>query len=85
MPLKVLAKFNRVKALVGGAGSAVATMAAALATSEMLEVSPDRVRVRRRAPLPEVAPREALERTVIADNLPDPLSVGVILNLSLTL
>ena len=76
MPLKVLAKFNRIKALVGAGASAVPALAAALAASAALEVSPERSRVRRRAPLPQVAPREALERTVIAGNLPDQLSIG---------
>ncbi|KAK9842077.1 hypothetical protein WJX81_007402 [Elliptochloris bilobata] len=81
VPLKVLAKFNRVKALLGGRGSAVTVLAAALATSEALEVSPERARVRRRAPLPKVAPRAALERTIIADNLPDQLSIEAAMEL----
>ena len=76
MPLKVLAKFNRIKALVGAGGAALPALAAALAASAALEVSPERSRVRRRAPLPQVAPREALQRTVIAENLPDRLSIG---------
>ncbi len=76
VPLKVIAKFNRIKALAGASGGAIAALAAALACSGALEVSAEGARVRRRAPLPELAPREALERTVIADNLPDPLSIG---------
>jgi hypothetical protein len=76
VPLKVIAKFNRVKALAGASGGAVAALAAALQGSGALEVSAEGARVRRRAPLPELAPQEALERTVIADNLPDPLSIG---------
>ena len=76
VPLKVLAKFNRIKALVGPRACAVPALAAALAASVALEVSPERSRVRRCAPLPQVAPRAALERTVIADNLPAQLSIG---------
>lgn len=76
MPLKVLAKFTRIKALVGAGAGAVPALAAALAASAALEVSPERSGVRRAAPLPQVAPRKALERTVIAGNLPDQLSIG---------
>ncbi|KAK9813102.1 hypothetical protein WJX72_009094 [[Myrmecia] bisecta] len=71
VPLKVLAGFNRMKTLTRD----LRLVRAALETSTELELSPDQQRVRRKAPLPEVDRIDVLERSVIADNLPEKPSI----------
>ena len=72
VPLATLCRFNKMKALTRG-GDPVPLAAAALrAGCPEVEVDAAGLRVRRTAPLPDVAPLEVAARTCVAENLPPP-------------